>query len=168
MSKKKYWNKQLKHKISFNIHKLLHSQNSLTFKVWSRAWHQKINSCLGDSIYLGKPHFFSIWFISVKLCQKCCGLTVSASTASNSNLLYLKYRRTIGSNKLCDGGIMAEKHTFCKTLKLSGVSVWDPKLPRIILYSSEDEEEKRGKGGWSWSEEGWRGALTLIKPFLYS
>lgn len=110
------------------------------------------------------------WFISVELCKKYCGLTSSANVASTSNLLYLTYRRKTGSNQLCDGGIGYggkfkfngwKKHTFFKSFKLSGVS----KLSLSLLYSSEDEEEKSGKGGWRGLNGG---ALTLIKPFLYS
>lgn len=48
-----------------------------------------------------------VCFISVKLCWK---LTSSATVASTSNLLYLRYRRTCDATQLCDGGIGCGEH----------------------------------------------------------
>lgn len=65
-------------------------------------------------------------------------------------------------------------HVFGETLKLSEVSGGDPKLSLTKLYGSEDEEESRGRVGVGDEAEVRRvelkggGALTLIKPFLYS
>lgn len=42
---------------------------------------------------------------------------------------------------------MDEKHCFCESLTLSEVSGADPKLSLTKLYSSEDEEERKGRGG---------------------
>lgn len=55
-------------------------------------------------------------------------------------------------------------------MKLSQVFGGDPKLLLTILYSLGDEEgnEEGGEGETQLKLEGLWGALTLIKPFLYS